>query len=285
MWLPKMGQNGPRRARDAHRRFARAAVTCEIAAMGTGDARRFDDKIAVVTGAGSGIGRATAERLAAEGATVIVADINASADEVAATIEADGGRAVAVRADVSQRAGAESPIDLALDRFGRLDVLCNIAGILAASHSDQTTDDEWDRIIAVNLTGVFYTTRRALPALVESKGAIVMAASTSSLSGHPWMTAYSASKGGVLAMTRTLAMEYARRGVRVNAVAPGGINTPMTGGLDLPADIDFSLFDRISPLDEFRGPETVAAAIAFLAAPEAAHINGEVLRVDGGTLA
>jgi NAD(P)-dependent dehydrogenase (short-subunit alcohol dehydrogenase family) len=253
--------------------------------MESGDARRFEDKIAVVTGAGSGIGRATAERLAAEGATVVVADINASADEVVAAIEADGGRAVAVRADVSQRAGAEAPIDLALDRFGRLDVLCNIAGILAASHSDQTTDDEWDRIIAVNLTGVFYTTRRALPALVESKGAVVMAASTSSLSGHPWMTAYSASKGGVLAMTRTLAMEYARRGVRVNAVAPGGINTPMTGTLDLPADVDFSLFDRISPLDEFRGPETVAAAIAFLAAPEAAHVNGEVLRVDGGTLA
>lgn len=253
--------------------------------MESGDARRFEDKIAVVTGAGSGIGRATAERLAAEGATVVVADLNASADEVVAAIEADGGRAVAVRADVSQRAGAEAPIDLALDRFGRLDVLCNIAGILAASHSDQTTDDEWDRIIAVNLTGVFYTTRRALPALVESKGAVVMAASTSSLSGHPWMTAYSASKGGVLAMTRTLAMEYARRGVRVNAVAPGGINTPMTGTLDLPADVDFSLFDRISPLDEFRGPETVAAAIAFLAAPEAAHVNGEVLRVDGGTLA
>lgn len=246
---------------------------------------RFVDKVAVVTGAGSGIGRATALRLGEEGAAVVAADISDAVREVAAEIEDAGGTAVSVQADVSRRAGAEEPIDLALERFGRLDVLCNVAGILAASHSDQTTDEEWERVISVNLTGVFYTTRHALPALVESKGSIVMASSTSALSGHPWMTAYSASKGGVLAMTRTLAMEYARRGVRVNAVAPGGITTPMVGGLELPDDVDFSLFDRISPLDEFRGPETVAAAIVFLAAPEAAHINGEVLRVDGGTLA
>jgi NAD(P)-dependent dehydrogenase (short-subunit alcohol dehydrogenase family) len=241
--------------------------------------------VAVVTGAASGIGRATAIRLAAEGAAVIAADISPSIDDVVAEISDSGGVAVAVRADVSERSGAEAPIDAALDQFGRLDVLCNIAGILAAAHSHEVPDEQWERIIAVNLTGVFHTTRRALPALIESRGNIVMAASTSALSGHPWMLAYSASKGGVLAMTRTLAMEYARRGVRVNAVAPGGITTPMVEGLALPDDVDFSLFDRISPLDEFRGPETVAAAIAFLAAPEAAHINGEVLRVDGGTLA
>lgn len=246
---------------------------------------RFDGRIAVVTGAASGIGRATATRLGAEGAGVVAADISEGVHDVVDEIRAAGGQAVAVESDVSERAGAEAPIDAAMDTYGRLDVLCNIAGILAAAHSDQVPDEQWERIIAVNLTGVFYTTRRALPPLVESKGSIVMASSTSALSGHPWMTAYSASKGGVLAMTRTLAMEYARRGVRVNAVAPGGITTPMVGGLELPDDVDFSLFDRISPLDEFRGPETVAAAVCFLAAPEAAHINGEVLRVDGGTLA
>lgn len=246
---------------------------------------RFDGKVAVVTGAASGIGRETALRLGAEGALVVVADISDAVDTVAADIVAAGGTATALRSDVSERAGAEAPIDAALDTYGRLDVLCNIAGVLAAAHSHEVPDEQWERIIAVNLTGVFYTTRRALPALVESRGAIVMTSSTSALSGHPWMTAYSASKGGVLAMTRTLAMEYARRGVRVNAVAPGGITTPMVGGLELPDDVDFSLFERISPLDEFRGPETVASAICFLAAPEAAHINGEVLRVDGGTLA
>lgn len=246
---------------------------------------RFDGRIAVVTGAASGIGRATAIRLGTEGAAVIAADISDGVHGVVDEIRAAGGRADAVLSDVSQRAGAEAPIDAALEIHGRVDVLCNIAGVLAAAHSDQVPDEQWERIIAINLTGVFYTTRRALPALVESKGSIVMASSTSALSGHPWMTAYSASKGGVLAMTRTLAMEYARRGVRVNAVAPGGITTPMVGGLELPDDVDFSLFDRISPLDEFRGPETVASAICFLAAPEAAHINGEVLRVDGGTLA
>lgn len=246
---------------------------------------RFDGKVAVVTGAASGIGRETALRLGAEGAMVVAADISDAVDTVAADIVAAGGTATALRSDVSQRAGAEAPIDAALETHGRLDVLCNIAGVLAAAHSHEVPDEQWERIIAVNLTGVFYTTRRALPALVESRGSVVMTSSTSALSGHPWMAAYSASKGGVLAMTRTLAMEYARRGVRVNAVAPGGITTPMVGGLELPDDVDFSLFDRISPLDEFRGPETVASAICFLAAPEAAHINGEVLRVDGGTLA
>lgn len=246
---------------------------------------RFAGKVAVVTGAASGIGRATAVRLGAEGALVVAADISEAVDRVAGEISAAGGTATAVRCDVSVRPGAEAPVDAALDEHGRLDVLCNIAGVLAAAHSDAVPDEQWERIIAVNLTGVFFTTRRALPALVASKGAVVMASSTSALSGHPWMAAYSASKGGVLALTRTLAMEYARRGVRVNAVAPGGITTPMVGGLELPDDIDYSLFDRISPLDEFRGPETVASAICFLAAPEAAHINGEVLRVDGGTLA
>ncbi|MFT5203274.1 MAG: NAD(P)-dependent dehydrogenase (short-subunit alcohol dehydrogenase family) [Candidatus Aldehydirespiratoraceae bacterium] len=246
---------------------------------------RFAGKVAVVTGAASGIGRSTAIRLGAEGATVIAADINEAVAEVVSEINDAGGAAVDVECDVSQRAGAESPIEVAIEQFGQLDVLCNIAGVLAAEHTDKVTDEHWERIIGINLTGVFYTTRRALPALVESKGSIVMASSTSALSGHPWMTAYSASKGGVLAMTRTLAMEYARRGVRVNAVAPGGINTPMVAGVVLPDDADFSLLERISPLDEFRGPETVAAAIAFLASPEAAHINGEVLRVDGGTLA
>ena len=246
---------------------------------------RFAGEVAVVTGAASGIGRATALRLGAEGATVVAADRSETVHEVVAEIAGNGGTALAVVSDVSTRAGAEAPVDAALEARGRLDVLCNVAGILAAAHSHEVPDEQWEQVIAVNLTGVFHTTRRALPALVESKGRIVMAASTSSLSGHPWMLAYSASKGGVLAMTRTLAMEYARQGVRVNAVAPGGITTPMVAGLDLPDDIDFSLLDRISPLDEFRGPETVAAAIAFLAARVSAHVNGEVLRVDGGTLA
>ena len=249
------------------------------------NAGRFADDVAVVTGAASGIGRATALRLAAEGARVVAADIAPEVDAVVGEIEAAGGTAHAVQSDVSTREGAEAPVAAAVDRYGRLDVLANIAGVLAASHSHEVPDEQWDHIIAVNLTGVFYVTRAAIPALLETKGRIVMAASTSSLSGHPWMLAYSASKGGVMAMTRTLAMEYARKGLRVNAVAPGGIQTPMVGGVRLPDDADFSLLDRISPLDEFRGPETVAAAIAFLAAPEAAHVNGEILRVDGGTLA
>jgi NAD(P)-dependent dehydrogenase (short-subunit alcohol dehydrogenase family) len=142
-------------------------------------------------------------------------------------------------------------------------------------------------VIGINLTGTFFVTRACIPHLLETKGNIVMAASTSSLSGHPYMLAYAASKGGIMAMTYTLAVEYAKRGLRVNAVAPGGIETPLsaaTGGM-LPADSDWELFPRISPVDSFRGPETVASTIAFLASDDAVHVNGEYVRVDGATLA
>lgn len=249
--------------------------------------QRFDGRVALVTGAASGIGRATVDRLAAEGATLACVDVQA--DAVAAATEAARAAGVPARSwvcDISDEGAVVAMVAEVVQEFGRLDVLCNIAGILrTATHSHEVTIEQWNRLLAVNLTGTFLVTRECIPHLLETKGNIVMAASTSSLSGHPWMLAYAASKGGVLSMTYTLAVEYAKRGLRVNAVAPGGVETPIRE-IEFPTEgLDFELFARISPIDQVRGPETVAGAIAFLASDDAAHVNGTCLRVDGGTLA
>jgi len=250
--------------------------------------RRFENKVVLVTGAASGIGAATVERLAEEGATLACLDVQADAVEAVA----EGARAAGVEArswvcDVSDEAAVDRVVADVVDAYGRLDVLCNIAGIMRCSHSAEVPTEQWDQVIGINQTGTFFVTRACLPHLLETKGNIVMAASTSSLSGHPYMLAYAASKGAIMAMTYTLAVEYAKRGLRVNAVAPGGIETPLstaTGSM-LPPDSDWALFGRISPVDQNRGPETVASTIAFLASDDAAHVNGEYVRVDGATLA
>jgi NAD(P)-dependent dehydrogenase (short-subunit alcohol dehydrogenase family) len=250
--------------------------------------RRFEDKVVLVTGAASGIGRATVERLAEEGATLACLDVQADmVEEVADTARAAGADARAWVCDVSDEEAVERTVAEVVATYGRLDVLCNIAGLMRTSHSHEVPREQWDLVIGVNLTGTFLVTKACLPHLLETKGNIVMAASTSSLSGHPYMLAYAASKGGIMAMTYTLAVEYAKRGLRVNAVAPGGIETPLSAatGAMLPSDSDWSLFGRISPVDQNRGPETVASTIAFLASDDAAHVNGEYVRVDGATLA
>jgi len=250
--------------------------------------QRFEGKVVLVTGAASGIGRATVERLADEGATLACLDVQADAvEEVAELARKAGVEARAWVCDVADEAAVERVVAEVVGAYGRLDVLCNIAGIMRCAHSHEVPTEQWDQVIGVNLTGTFFVTRACLPHLLETKGNIVMAASTSSLSGHPYMLAYAASKGAIMAMTYTLAVEYAKRGLRVNAVAPGGIETPLSAGTGamLPPDSDWELFGRISPVDQFRGPETVASTIAFLASDDAAHVNGEYVRVDGATLA
>lgn len=245
--------------------------------------QRYEGRVALVTGAASGIGRATVHRLVDEGATVLGADV--SADGLAATV-ADAARPDAVTTltgDVTDPAFAPAAVAAAVALAGRLDLLVNAAGILAFEHSHEADLDAWERILAVNLTGAFRCCRAAIPALLDGGGAIVNVASTSALFGHPWAAAYAASKGGLLALGKTLAVEYSKQGLRVNAVCPGSIETPITGAFHLPEGADAKLLHRIMSPVGMAGPEVVAAAIAYLGSDDATHVNGAELRIDGAT--
>jgi NAD(P)-dependent dehydrogenase (short-subunit alcohol dehydrogenase family) len=247
---------------------------------------RFDDKVVLVTGAAGGIGKASAERIAQEGGKVVCVDIQAEAVELTAKqIREAGGEAIAIACDVSDPASVSSSVDGAIAEYGKLDSLCNIAGIVHFDNTHELTLEKWNEVLAVNLTGAFLMSQTALPHLLASRGNIVNMSSTAGIAGHPWTAAYSASKGGLLALTYTFAVEYGKQGLRANAVCPGSVKTAMHDQFQLPEGADAKLLQRIMPLDTFRGPETAAALVAFLASEDAAHINGESVRVDGGTLA
>lgn len=246
--------------------------------------RGLNGKVAAVTGAASGIGRATAIRLGEEGASVACLDLQVgAAEETAKTIADAGGHAFAAACNVADAADATSAIAATVDRYGRLDVLCNIAGIGHFADDLTETLEWWNRIIGVNLTGTFIMSQAALPHLLTTKGTIVNTASTAGMKGQPWSSAYSASKGGVIALTQTMAVNWGRQGVRVNCVAPGGVTTPITDQFtDVPEGADLELMARIMPFSRFGEPSELAAVFAFLASDEASYVNGFVVRVDGG---
>ena len=247
---------------------------------------RFADKTILVTGAGGGIGRAVALRLAREGGAVFCVDLDgALLETLVAEIAAAGGRAAAHACDIADEAAVKACVAACAAQFGGIHALVNMAGILRLDDTGALRIEDWQRVIDVNLTGTLLLCREVLPHLVDSGGSIVNAASTAALAGLPCGAAYSASKGGVLALTRSIAVEYARRGVRANCVCPGDIQTGMVEKLAFPESMDFDLMPRLMSLTGARGPETVAGVIAMLASEDGSHITGEDIRVDGGTLA
>ena len=248
--------------------------------------KRFEGRVALVSGAASGIGRATAERLAREGAQVVCTDVAAEGLEEMVQSCREEGLSVEPRVcDVSDEAQVEATLAHVISTHGRLDVECNIAGILHMAHTHEIALEEWERVLRINLTGTFLMCRAAIPHLLETGGTILNTSSTAALAGLPYGSCYGATKGGVQAFTRAIAVEYGKQGLRANCVCPGSVQTGMTSRSNMPENMDVSLIQRIMPLDKPRGPETVAAVIALLCSDDGAHINGEEIRVDGGTLA
>jgi len=249
--------------------------------------RRFEGHRAIVTGAASGIGRATAIRLASEGAAVACLDVVAEGlEETVDALGVLGATALVQRCDVTDETEVRRAVSATAERLGPPDVLCNVAGVGTFAHTVDMSLSEWDRILGVNLTGTFLMIREVLPHMLSpNKGSIVNVASTAGLVGSAYSAAYCASKGGVVMMTKALAVEYAGRGVRVNAVAPGGVETPLIANFALPPGGDPKQFERImTPMGMCR-PDQVAAAIAFLASEESSYTTGAVLAVDGGVTA
>ena len=245
---------------------------------------RCKNKTVIVTGAGSGIGKSTALRLDAEGAKLLVIDINE--EELNTTHSMLKNQSSTFHLlNIASLNDTKKFFKDFQESNKQLDALINVAGILRFDNSHEVEIENWNKILEINLTGTFFMCRYALPLLLESKGAIVNVSSSAAIGAHAWTAAYSATKGGISAFSKTLAVEYGMRGLNVNCVCPASIQTPMSTNPDMPKDIDARLLKKIMPLDGVnRSPDDIASTIAFLASEDAIHINGIDLRVDGGLL-
>jgi NAD(P)-dependent dehydrogenase (short-subunit alcohol dehydrogenase family) len=245
--------------------------------------RRFAGKVAVVTGTGSGIGRAVAHRLAGEGASVAALDVDE--DSLAAAVEsitAQGGSAAGFPCDVTSESSVNEAVVALTGELGAPTVVCNVAGVGGFFNTVDMPFDWWQKILAVNLTGPFLVCRAALPSLLEHGGSIVNVASNTALKGQSYSAAYCASKAGLLMFSKALAAEYLSRGVRVNVVAPGGVDTPLMGKFELPEGADVKELGKMMTPMGFATPAEIAASVAFIASDESSYTTGAVLSVDGG---
>ena len=248
---------------------------------------RLRDKVAAVTGGAMGIGRAVVVAFAREGAKVAVADIDEQAgNDVVAEIRGSGAEAFFQKTDVGVSEEVDRFIQATVHRYGRLDVIVNNAGIAVAGSAAEMSEEDWNRVINVNLTGVWRGMKYAIPEMIRAGGgAIVNVSSVQSLLGFPGWAGYAASKGGINALTQNAAVEYAPQKIRINAIAPGTIMTPLNERIFATIDNPQELIDtwnRIHALGRFGQPEEVAELVVFLASDESSFITGEIVRVDGG---
>jgi NAD(P)-dependent dehydrogenase (short-subunit alcohol dehydrogenase family) len=248
---------------------------------------RLNEKVSIITGAGSGMGRVAALRFAAEGSSVVVADMQkASAEETVRQIRATGGEATAIAVDVSVEADAKDMVDVAVEKFGRLDVLYNNAGIMPeADHSVVDTPIEiWDQVMAVNVRGVYLACKYAIPRMLENKrGSIINVSSFVALLGCSVpQDAYTASKGAILALTRSLAVQFAPNGIRTNAILPGPVETPLLMEWLVKDEQAKKIRLARNPSGRFGKPDEVVSMAVYLASDESAWTNGASLVIDGG---
>jgi meso-butanediol dehydrogenase/(S,S)-butanediol dehydrogenase/diacetyl reductase len=244
---------------------------------------RFENKVALITGAGSGMGRAITIRLAQEGAAVLAVDIDE--DRLEETRKTAPGTVAAWRADLSDPSACAGAVATCIDRFSRLDILGNVAGVYFPNHVSDVSVEQYRRLMAVNLDAYFFLSQAAIPRLLESGGNIVNIASNAGLQGVPYSVIYCMSKGGVIQLTRALAVEFLKSPLRVNAVAPAGTNTNLTLGVQFPAGMDPDLAARMAGFRGMTEPEEVAALFAFLASDDARSVTGAIYTIDNGLTA
>jgi len=248
--------------------------------------QRYTGKVALVTGAASGIGRAVAIRLAAEGAHVLAHDVNAAGlEDTAAAVTGAGGRIELRAGDVADPAECAASVAACVATFGRLDVLGNVAGIARGEHVTDVTVEGYRRMMGINVDGPFFFAQAAIPHLLESSGNIVNIASNAGLMGQAYTVVYCMTKGAVVQLTRALALELIKTPIRVNAIAPAGTNTTLVQTYAMPADVDFELMGRYTGFRGMNSADDVANVFAFLASDEASSMHGAIVSADRGVTA